>query len=102
MKLQPLDDRIVVRSNEPEETTISGLVIPDTAKEKPQQGEVLAVGPGRRAENSGELIAMELAAGDTVVYSKYGGTEITIDGEDVLILSSRDVLAKVAAKGKKK
>ena len=95
MNLQPLEDRIVVRPAEAEETTISGLVIPDTAKEKPQQGEVLAVGPGRRAENTGELIAMELAAGDTVVYSKYGGTEITIDGEDVLILSSRDVLAKV-------
>ena len=103
MTLQPLDDRIVVRPNEAEEKTASGLVIPDTAKEKPQQGEVLAVGPGRRAENSGELIAMELAAGDTVVYSKYGGTEITVDGEDVLILSSRDVLAKVGAtSGKKK
>ena len=102
MNLQPLDDRIVVRPNESEETTASGLVIPDTAKEKPQQGEVLAVGPGRRAENSGELIAMELAPGDTVVYSKYGGTEITIDGEDVLILSSRDVLAKVESGKKKK
>jgi chaperonin GroES len=102
MNLQPLEDRIVVRPAEAEETTISGLVIPDTAKEKPQQGEVLAVGPGRRAENSGELIAMELAAGDTVVYSKYGGTEITIDGEDVLILSSRDVLAKVQGGTKKK
>ena len=78
MKLQPLEDRIVVRTAEAEEKTASGLVIPDTAKEKPQQGEVLAVGPGRRAENSGELIAMELAPGDTVVYSKYGGTEITI------------------------
>ena len=103
MNLQPLEDRIVVRPAEAVETTISGLVIPDTAKEKPQQGEVLAVGPGRRAENSGELIAMELAAGDTVVYSKYGGTEITVDGEDVLILSSRDVLAKVdGGSGKKK
>jgi chaperonin GroES len=103
MNLQPLEDRIVVRPAEAVETTVSGLVIPDTAKEKPPQGEVLAVGPGRRAENSGELIAMELAAGDTVVYSKYGGTEITVDGEDVLILSSRDVLAKVAgASGKKK
>ena len=98
MNLQPLEDRIVVRPAEAEETTISGLVIPDTAKEKPQQGEVLAVGPGRRAENSGELIAMELSPGDTVVYSKYGGTEITVDGEDVLILSSRDVLAKVGAR----
>ena len=77
MKLQPLEDRIVVRPAEAEETTISGLVIPDTAKEKPQQGEVLAVGPGRRAENSGELIPLDLAVGDTVVYSKYGGTEIT-------------------------
>src|SRR5476649_2466504 len=96
MKLQPLEDRIVVRSNEPEETTVSGLVIPDTAKEKPQQGEVLAVGPGRRAENTGELIPFELKTGDTVVYSKYGGTEITIDGEDLLILSGRDILAKVA------
>ncbi len=104
MNLQPLEDRIVVRPAEPEEMTISGLVIPDTAKEKPQQGEVLAVGPGRRAENSGELIAMELSAGDTVVYSKYGGTEITVDGEDLLILSSRDVLAKVTGgkSGKKK
>ena len=102
MKLQPLEDRIVVRTAEAEETTASGLVIPDTAKEKPQQGEVLAVGPGRRAENSGELIAMELAAGDTVVYSKYGGTELTLDGEDYLILNARDVLAKVGSgKGKK-
>ena len=101
MNLQPLEDRIVVRPAEAEETTNSGLVIPDTAKEKPQQGEVLAVGPGRRAENSGELIPVDLATGDTVIYSKYGGTEITIDGEDLLILSSRDVLAKVAS-GKKK
>jgi chaperonin GroES len=98
MKLHPLEDRIVVRAGEPEETTISGLVIPDTAKEKPQQGEVLAVGPGRRAEHSGELIPLDLAVGDTVVYSKYGGTEISIDGEDLLILSSRDVLAKITKK----
>ena len=104
MKLVPLEDRIVVRTAEAEETTVSGLVIPDTAKEKPQQGEVLAVGPGRRAENSGELIPLDIAVGDTVVYSKYGGTEITIDGEDLLILAGRDVLAKVEAggKGKKK
>jgi chaperonin GroES len=104
MNLQPLEDRIVVRPAEAEETTISGLVIPDTAKEKPQQGEVLAVGPGRRAENSGELIPMDVAVGDIVIYSKYGGTEIAIDGEDVLVLSSRDVLAKnnAAAKGGKK
>ncbi len=98
MKLQPLEDRIVVRTGEPEETTVSGLVIPDTAKEKPQQGEVLAVGPGRRAEQSGEVIPMDLAVGDTVVYSKYGGTEIAVDGEDLLILSSRDVLAKITKK----
>ncbi len=102
MNLQPLEDRIVVRPAEAEETTISGLVIPDTAKEKPQQGEVLAVGPGRRAENTGELIPVDVEVGETVVYSKYGGTEITVDGEDLLILSSRDVLAKVAAGKKKK
>ena len=84
---------------EAEETTASGLVIPDTAKEKPQQGEVLAVGPGRRAENTGELIPLDVKVGDTVVYSKYGGTEITIDGEDLLILNARDVLAKVEQVG---
>ena len=95
MNLQPLEDRIVVRAGDPEETTVSGLVIPDTAKEKPQQGEVLAVGPGRRAENTGELVPMDVAVGDTIVYSKYGGTEINVDGEDLLILTSRDVLAKV-------
>jgi chaperonin GroES len=96
MNLQPLDDRIVVRPSEAEETTASGLVSPDTAKEKPQQGEVLAVGPGRRSEQSGELIPMDVKVGDTVVYSKYGGTEVTVDGEELLILSSRDVLAKMA------
>ena len=95
MNLQPLDDRIVVRPVESEETTASGLVIPDTAKEKPQQGEVLAVGPGRRAENTGEVIPLDIKVGDRVVYSKYGGTEITIDGSDLLILTGRDVLAKV-------
>jgi chaperonin GroES len=95
MKLNPLDDRIVVRPNESEEMTASGLVIPDTAKEKPQQGEVLAVGPGRRAENTGELVPFDVKVGDTVVYSKYGGTEITVDGEDLLILTGRDVLATV-------
>src|SRR5438270_575387 len=94
MNLQPLDDRIVVRANESEATTASGLVIPDTAKEKPQQGEVLAVGPGRRSEQTGEIIPLDVKVGDTVVYSKYGGTEITVDGEDLLILTSRDVLKK--------
>ncbi len=102
MNLQPLGDRIVVRSAEAEEKTASGLVIPDTAKEKPQQGEVLAVGPGARSENTGEVIPVDVEVGDMVVYSKYGGTEIEVDGEDLLILSARDVLAKMAGKGKKK
>ncbi|WP_162942168.1 co-chaperone GroES [Desertimonas flava] len=95
MSLKPLDDRIVVQPNEAEQTTASGLVIPDTAKEKPQQGKVLAVGPGKRAENSGELIPLGIEVGQTVLYSKYGGTEVTVDGSDLLILSSRDVLAIV-------
>ncbi len=95
MNLKPLDDRIVVRPSEGEQTTISGIVIPDTAKEKPQQGEVLAAGPGRRSELSGELLPLGVSVGDTVIYSKYGGTEITIEGEDVLILTSRDILAIV-------
>ena len=96
MNLKPLEDRIVVRPNEAETQTASGLVIPDTAKEKPQQGEVLAVGPGKRSETSGELIAVDIDAGDTVLYSKYGGTEVTVDGEDLLVLNSRDVLAIVS------
>ena len=93
MKLQPLEDRIVVRPSESEATTASGLVIPDTAKEKPQQGEVLAAGPGRTSEQTGQVIPLGISVGDKVVYSKYGGTEITIDGEDLLILNGRDVLA---------
>jgi chaperonin GroES len=95
MALQPLDDRIVVKPGESEETTASGLVIPDTAKEKPQQGEVIAVGPGKRSEQSGEIIPVGVSVGDTVLYSKYGGTEVTVDGDDVLVLSARDVLAIV-------
>ena len=95
MNLKPLDDRIVVKPNEAEERTASGLVIPDTAKEKPQQGRVLAVGPGRRTESTGQLIPLDVEVGDTVVYSKYGGTEITVQGDDLLILTSRDVLAIV-------
>ena len=95
MNLKPLDDRIVVKPNEAETQTASGLVIPDTAKEKPQQGEVLAVGPGKRSDQTGELIPMDVNVGDTVVYSKYGGTEITSEGKDLLILSARDVLAIV-------
>ena len=97
MNLQPLDDRIVVKPGESEETTASGLVIPDTAKEKPQQGEVLAVGPGKRSEQTGEIIPIGVSVGDTVLYSKYGGTEVTIDGDDLLILTSRDVLAIVGS-----
>ena len=93
MNLQPLDDRIVVRPSEAEEKTASGLVIPDTAKEKPQQGEVLAVGPGRRAENTGEIIPLDVSVGDTVVYSKYGGTEFKLDGDEYLVLRESDVLA---------
>jgi chaperonin GroES len=95
MNLQPLEDRIVVRPGESEETTASGLVIPDTAQEKPQQGEVVAAGPGKRSEQTGDVIPLDVNVGDTVVYSKYGGTEITIDGEDLLILNGRDVLAIV-------
>jgi len=95
MNLQPLDDRIVVRPAAPEQTTASGLVIPDTATEKPQTGEVLAAGPGKRSEQSGEIIPMDVKVGDTVVYSKYGGTEISSAGEDLLILNARDVLAIV-------
>ena len=102
MSLQPLEDRIVVKPGDAEEMTVSGLVIPDTAKEKPQQGEVLAVGPGRRSEHSGELIPVDVSVGDVVLYSKYGGTEVTVDGDDLLVLSSRDVLAKVTPSKKKK
>jgi chaperonin GroES len=90
--IRPLEDRILVRPEEGEETTPTGIVIPDTAKEKPQEGTVLAVGPGKRSD-SGELIPMEVKEGDRVIYSKYGGTEIKYEGEDLLILSARDVLA---------
>jgi chaperonin GroES len=95
MNLKPLEDRIVVKPNEAETQTASGLVIPDTAKEKPQQGSVLAVGPGKRAESSGELIPLDIKVGDTVLYSKYGGTEVTVNGDDLLVLNGRDVLAIV-------
>jgi chaperonin GroES len=95
VKLQPLEDRIVIKASEPETTTASGLVIPDSAKEKPQQGEVLAVGPGRFDEDGENRIPLDISVGDIVVYSKYGGTEITVEGEDLIILSQRDVLAKV-------
>jgi chaperonin GroES len=91
-KIKPLEDRILVRPEEGEETTASGIVIPDTAKEKPQEGTVLAIGPGKRSD-TGDLIPMDVKKGDRVIYSKYGGTEVILDGEDLLILSARDVLA---------
>jgi chaperonin GroES len=91
-KIKPLEDRILVRPEEGEDTTASGIVIPDTAKEKPQEGTVLAIGPGKRSD-TGDLIPMDVKEGDRVIYSKYGGTEVILDGEDLLILSARDVLA---------
>jgi chaperonin GroES len=90
-KLQPLEDRIVVKPSEEEEMTASGLVIPDTAKERPQEGEVIAVGAGRFED--GQRIPIDVKVGDKVIYSKYGGTEVKIDGVEYLILSARDVLA---------
>jgi chaperonin GroES len=93
-KLKPLEDRIVVKPGEEEEMTVSGIVIPDTAKEKPQEGEVIAVGPGRFEE--GARVPLDVAVGDKVIYSKYGGTEVKVEGEEYLILSARDVLAVVA------
>ena len=92
IKIKPLEDRVLVRPDEAEQTTASGIVIPDTAKEKPQEGEILAVGPGKRSD-TGDLIPMDVKEGDKVMYSKYGGTEIKLDGEDLLILSARDILA---------
>ena len=100
MSLRPLGDRVIVRPKEAEETLPSGLVLPDTAKEKPQEGEVLAVGEGEW--HGDKLVELKVTTGDTVVYSKYGGTEITVDGEDVLILTSRDILAVVEGGKKKK
>ena len=91
--IKPLEDRIVVKALDAEQTTASGLVIPDTAKEKPQEGEVLAVGPGRFEE--GQRLPLDIAVGDRVIYSKYGGTEVKYDGQEYLILSARDVLAIV-------
>ncbi|MGE9808224.1 MULTISPECIES: co-chaperone GroES [unclassified Janibacter] len=91
VSIKPLEDRIVVKSLEAEQTTASGLVIPDTAKEKPQEGEVVAVGPGRF--DGDDRVPMDISVGDRVIYSKYGGTEIKHGGQEFLILSSRDVLA---------
>jgi chaperonin GroES len=104
MDLQPLGDRIIVEVLDEEETTVSGIVLPDTAKEKPQRGKILAVGPGARDED-GDYIKMDVEVGDEVIFSKYGGTEIKVGADDVLILRESDVLAKVVttgSKGKKK
>jgi len=94
VSIKPLEDRILVRTLEAEQTTASGLVIPDTAKEKPQEGEVLAVGPGR-VDDSGNRVPLDISVGDKVIYSKYGGTEVKYSGEEYLILSARDVLAVI-------
>ncbi|WP_315065275.1 co-chaperone GroES [Actinomyces oris] len=94
ISIKPLEDRIVVQTAEAEQTTASGLVIPDTAKEKPQEGKVVAVGPGR-IDDSGNRVPVDVSEGDVVIYSKYGGTEVSYAGEDYLILSARDVLAVV-------
>jgi chaperonin GroES len=96
MKLKPLGDRVIVQALEEEETTASGIVLPDTAKEKPQRGKVVAVGEGKWDEDGEKRIPLDVAKGDEVLYSKYGGTEITVDGEDLLVLRESDVLAKVA------
>ncbi len=94
VSIKPLEDRIVVKALEAETTTASGIVIPDSAKEKPQEGEVIAVGPGR-IDDKGNRVPLDIAVGDKVIYSKYGGTEVKYSGEDYLILSARDVLAIV-------
>jgi chaperonin GroES len=96
MKLKPLGDRLIVQAIEEEETTASGIVLPDTAKEKPQRGKVVAVGEGRYDEDGERRIPVDVAEGDEVLYSKYGGTEISVDGDDLLVLRESDVLAKVA------
>ena len=96
MNLKPLGDRLIVRAVDEEETTTSGIVLPDTAKEKPQKGEVLAVGDGNWDDEGEKRIPLDVAVGDTVLYSKYGGTEVKVAGEEYLILSARDVLAVVA------
>jgi len=95
VSIKPLEDKVVVKPAAAEQTTASGLVIPDTVKEKPQEGEVMAVGPGR-VDDNGKRIPLDVAVGDKVIYSKYGGTEIKYNGEEYLILSARDVLAVVS------
>ena len=94
VNIKPLEDRIVVKQLDAEQTTASGLVIPDTAKEKPQEGEVIAVGPGR-VDDNGNRVPMDVAVGDKVIYSKYGGTEVKFGADEYLVLSARDVLAVV-------
>jgi len=101
MDLQPLGDRLIVEVLEEEETTFSGIVLPDTAKEKPQRGRVLAVGPGSRAESTGDLIPLDVAVGDEIIFSKYGGTEVKVGIDELLILRESDVLAKVVSTGAK-
>ena len=101
MDLQPLGDRLIVEAVEEEETTASGIVLPDTAKEKPQRGRVLAVGSGARNER-GEIIPMEVAVGDEIIFSKYGGTDIKLGADEVLILRESDVLAKVVNTGRRR
>jgi len=104
MDLQPLGDRLIVEVLDEDEITVSGIVLPDTAKEKPQRGKILAVGPGARDED-GDYIKMDVEVGDEIIFSKYGGTEIKVGADDVLILRESDVLAKVVttgSKGKKK
>jgi len=96
VNIKPLEDKILVQANEAETTTASGLVIPDTAKEKPQEGTVVAVGPGRWDEGGEKRIPRDVSEGDVVIYSKYGGTEIKYNNEEYLILSARDVLAVVS------
>jgi chaperonin GroES len=95
MKLKPLGDRLIVKPIDEEETTASGIVLPDTAKEKPQKGKVIAAGEGRWDEDGEKRIPLDVAEGDEVLYSKYGGTDIVIDGEDLLVMRESDVLAKV-------
>jgi len=95
MNLQPLGDRLIVQAIEEEETTASGIVLPDTAKEKPQKGKVVAVGEGAWDDDGAKRIPLDVSEGDEVLYSKYGGTEIKVDGDDLLVLRESDVLAKV-------
>ena len=95
MKLKPLGDRLIVKPIDEEETTASGIVLPDTAKEKPQKGKVVAAGDGRWDEDGEKRIPLDVAEGDEVLYSKYGGTEVTVEGDELLVLRESDVLAKV-------